>query len=414
MPFGNQGDTWREDGPPPQEGRAWRHPSELGLRANEGPRVVLRARPPRSRLLVAATVGLLLGTGLAVAGVAASGNLGGGDGQTVVERLASLPNRTTPAGELAVAELALPALARVQATGPAGTRTATAAIVRDDGILVTTSDVLDGATQITVVLDDGSSYEGRLLGRHRPTDLGVVDIEAAGLPVVALPDARIDEAVAFGDAVVLVDSSPAPDAPALTPGIVSVPSTAVPSVALASTVGPNGPMYGMVQVHLPARSDLPNGGILLDSNGSLVGVVTARAVSEDPDADDDGPRDTVVYATPFDHIRRVYAEVLDTGRFTAADLALQVSTVDANEARQLDLPSTGGAVVTATPTDPSAASFAMGDVITEINGSPVLDVNDARTELRRYPVGDEVAVVVVRDGKELTRTVRLGAEPGAP
>jgi serine protease Do len=399
------------------EGRAWRHPSELGLRANEGPRVVLRSRPAPSRLLVAAAVGLLLGTGLAVAGVAASGNLGGGDSPTVVERLAAPPVRQTPATELAVAETALPALVRVRATGPAGTRTATAAIVRDDGVMVTTSDVLDGAETIEVVLDDGTVETASLLGRHRPTDLGVIGIEAAGLPVVALPDAQVAEAVAFGDPVVLVDSSPSPDAPTLTPGIVSVPSTAIPSAALASTVGPNGPMFGMLQVHLPARTEVPNGGILLDVNGSLVGVVTARAIAEDSEADDaDGPRDIVVYATPFDHARRVYAEVAQSGRFSAADLPVQVATVDPDEARNLDLPSSGGALVTAAPTDPIAvdAGFAAGDVITEINGTPVLDVNDARTELRRYPPGEEVAVVVVREGAAVTRNVRLGTEPGAP
>jgi putative serine protease PepD len=418
MPFGSDGESRGEEGPPPLQGRAWRHPSELGLRANEGPRVVLRSRPPRSRLLVAATVGLLLGTGLAVAGVAATGNIGGqGDG-TVVERLAAPPNRTVPRGELAVAEASLPALVRVEATGPAGTRTGTAAVVRNDGMMLTTSDVLDGAERIVVTLSDGSTKEARLLGRHRPTDLGVIDVEAEDLPVVALPDAKAADAVAFGDPVVLVDTSPDADAPVLTSGVVSVPSTAV---TLASSAAATDPMYGMIQVHLPARSAAPLGGILLDANGSLVGVVTARAdvvngiVSTTTSTVDEGPSDVVVYATPFDHARQVYDDVVASGRYTAADLPLRVETVSADQARDLDLPASGGAVVTGAPTDPALAeTFVVGDVITEIDGTPVLDVNDARTEFRRRDVGENVDVVFVRDGRTVSRSVTLAPEGSAP
>jgi putative serine protease PepD len=412
MPFGSDGGTRREEGPPALEGRAWRHPSELGLRANEGPRVVLRARPPRSRLLVAAAVGLLLGTGLTVAGAAVSGNLGDDESSTVVERLASPTSRTVPANQLAVAAASLPSIVRVEAQGPGGTRTGTAALVRNDGVMVTTSDVLDGAENITVTLDDGSSYDARLLGRHRPTDLGVIDIEAEGLPVVALPDARVSEAVGFGDPVVLVDTSPDAASPVLIAGIVSVPSTAVPATAIRTTTA-GAPMYGMIEVQLPPRSEVPTGGILLDANGSLVGVVTTR-VQAGGDSDE-GPRGTVVYATPFDHARNVYADVLANGRYTAADLPLKVETVGGTEARDLDLPGSGGAVVASSPTDPSLGeAFAVGDVITEIGGIAVLDVNDARTELRRYEAGEEVTVVIVRDGQTTTRTVRLGTEGSAP
>lgn len=412
MSMDPNGERRRGAGPPiPPQDRLWRHPSELGLQGDAGPRVVLHRRPSRSRVLIAAAMGLIGGTALGIGTLAASGSLGGEGNTTVVEQLAAAPvKNASPAGELAVAEAALPAVTLVSVTGPEGTSTATGVTVRDDGLVLTTSDVLDAADEITVTLDDGTSYPASVVGRDRASDLGVLDIDATGLPVAAIPDVRLAEAVDFGDEVVVVGTSPdGTGGPVVTAGFVTAPSTAVGDTQAADGGDPaDMTMYGMVGVHLAPDTDRPPGGaLLLDANGSLIGVISGR-VEESADE-----QSVALYATPFDHARRVFRQVVETGRFTPPDLPVEVADLDEGGRAPGTAAQDGGVVIVDTPTNPLAASadLRQGDVITAINGEVIDDLNDHRTEVRRYQPGDEVAVTIVRDGEVVNRSVTLGDDP---
>lgn len=391
-------------GPPiPAQDRLWRHPSELGLQGDAGPRVVLHRRPSRSRVLIAAAMGLVGGSVLGIGALAASGSLGDSESVTVVEQIAAPAPRITAAANLAAAEAALPAVARVSVTGPAGTTTASGVTVRDDGLVLTTSDVLDAADQVTVTLGDGTSYPATVVGRDRTSDLGVLDIEATGLAVASIPDARLAEAVDFGDQIVVVGASTDGAAgPVVTPGYVTAPSTALDDAA-------DLPMYGMLGVHLAPDSDRPAGGALvLDANGSLIGVASGRV---DGTADE---QSVPLYATPFDHARRVFRQVVETGRFTPPELPVELADVEvADAAPQAEV---DGVVVVGSPTSPLAVSADLreGDIITAINGEAVTDLNDQWTEVRRYVPGDEVAVSVVRDGVPTSLSVTLSDDPRLP
>ena len=389
--------------PVPLEDRLWRHPSELGVYADTGPRVILRKRPAMSRVLVAAAMGLIGGSVIGIGALVASGSVGQNSTGSTVERIAAPIARTATVDELVVAEAALPSVASVRVRGPAGERTATGVVVRDDGMVLTNSDVLDAADDITVTLDDGTAYPATLVGRHRGTDLGVLDIEANGLPVAALPDARLDEAVAFGDSVVLVNAASAGDGPQVSEAVVSGPSTELPAEAIDPDGGQGGtPMYGMVEVRLePDATTNPAGGVLLDGNGSVLGIVTART---------DGG-DAARYATPFDYARQVYRQLMDSGEINTADLAVAVEELDDATADALNV---SGGVVVSPVAAPAPDGLAPGDVITAINGADVNDLNDSVTEVRRYQPGDEVDIAVVRDGAPVTVVTRLRGAPGVP
>lgn len=388
-------------GPPiPAEDRLWRHPSELGLQRDAGPRVVLHRRPARSRVLVAAALGLVGGSVLGIGALAAVGALGGGGTTTVVEQVAA-PAPRAAAGDLAVAEMALPAVTRISAAGPEGAKTATGVVVRDDGLILTTSDVLDAADDVVVTLGDGATYAATVVGRDRANDLGVLDIDARGLAMAAVPDTRLADAVGFGDRILVVQGAPdAVSGPTVTSGYVTAPSTAIVD-------GDDAPMYGMVGVHLAPGSEQPSeGAVLLDANGSLLGVTSGRTVTA---ADQ---HSVTVYATPFDHARRVYQQVVATGRFTPAEMPVEVGELadgDAPGPPGVD----EGVVVVGEPTNPLAASAGLqqGDVITAINGVPIDSVNDHRTEVRRYLPGDEVQVTIVRNGEPASRAVTLSDDP---
>jgi len=411
VPSAGFGEDPADDRPPlPPADRLWRHPSEVGVAGNTGPRVVLRRQPSLRRVVGAGGLGLVAG-GLVLAG--ALSLLGAFDTPvppTAVERLAAAPAKNS-GSSLAVADDALPAVAQVVATGPDGQRLATAAVVRNDGRVLTTSDAVDGASEIAVALSDGSVHDATLLGRDRRHDVGVLGIEVDDVPVVTARDTRLDQVVAFGDPVVVVDATPATDTdrgPLLGQGVVSGPSTTLtpdtagdPSAAPAAA-GRFGPMYGMVRITLPPRTPRPGpGAVVLDRTGALVGVITARGVglASPPEG---GSVPVVVWAIPFDHIRRVYLEVLDSGRYVPADLGVGVETVtdsdSAGRSNGTTLEPAGGVVVRAARGPGGGDNLQDGDVITHIGNTPVLDVNDARTEVRRYTPGEALDLTVVRDG----------------
>lgn len=414
----------------PMADRLWRHPSELGLHATAGPRVILHKRPSFGRVLVAAALGLIGGTVVGVGALVASGSLDSSTPTAAVEQLAGPAQRTLGSGALAIADNALPAIARIDTSGPGGTRAATGVVVRDDGLMLTTSDVLDGADSITVTLDDGAVYEATVVGRDRASDIGVINIEATGLPVAALPDATVDQAIGFGDQVVVVDTTPGDQpAPTVTGGFVSMSSTmAQPGAQLAST--PSGgtqsggtqsgdtqsggtPMYGMVEVKVGPDIERSGGGaILLDANGSLLGIVTARTP---PDATGSSADDSTRFATPYDHARRVYQEVAQSGTYSQPGLAVDVEELDDDATTELNLDG-GGLLVRSEPTDATiiAAGIRQGDVIVAINGVPMADTNDKQTEIRRYEPGDQVNIKVIRSGIPTDVTATLGEETSVP
>lgn len=401
--------------PVPMEDRLWRHPSELGLHATAGPRVILHKRPSYGRVLVAAALGLIGGTVVGIGALVASGSLDDSAPTTAVEQLAGPAQRAATGGELAIAEEAMPAVARVETTGPGGSRAATGVVVRDDGLVLTTADVLDGAQNVTVTLDDGTTYEANVLGRDRRSDIGVIDIDGSGLAVAALPAATVDESIEFGDQVVMVDTTPGDESsPTVTRGFVSVSSTMVPSTAqLVATQSGQAPMYGLVEVQVgPDATRSDGGAVLLDANGSLVGIVTARSSA---DAAGGAPGDTTRYATPYDHVRRVYEEVAQSGTYTQADLAVDVEALEDDAAEELNLVD-GGLVVRSEPTNPTvvAAGIRQGDVIVAINGAPVADMNDQRTELRRFEPGEQVGIRIVRSGSVSDLTATLGEDTSVP
>lgn len=446
--------------PPPVEDRLWRHPSELGLYATTGPRVILRNKPSKTRVLVAAALGLVLGSAAGAGALVASGVTDTDNQQTALERVAAPAPRTEGRPGLASAEKALPSIARLEVGRPTGPVAGSAVVVRNDGLLVTTSDVVDGAGDITVVLDDGTTHTASLVGRDRRNDIGVLTIDAPDLTPVDVPASPTVASVAFGDPILVVDVGGPSQSAVIIGGLVTRASTAVTanitdtSLQTAPQTGgednqqadpgpPEGSddtsLFGMVELVLAPGSPLPApGSVVVDANGAFVGVVTGRHTP----GGETGPQATpTVFAVPHDHIQRVYEQLADEGRYTPADLDLDVVDIGDQPGAE-DNPGaapTGSPQPpdTALPRNPTGGTAAVGDVgvvvrsqptggpvadagiqagdlITAINGEPVTSVNDHRTAIRRFSEGDTVEVTIVRNGEVTITELPLGGVGRVP
>jgi S1-C subfamily serine protease len=203
-------------------------------------------------------------------------------------------------GESAVVDVvtaSLPAVVTIRSTvrgpfGQSGTGSGSGFIYDSHGLILTNHPVIDGATSLTVILADGTEYDGTVVNSDSALDLAVVRIDATGLPTLALADgsAQIGQSViAIGTALGQYDLS-------VTTGVVSGVNR-----TLTASKGPRGghgeALRGALQ-HDAALNPGDSGGPLLDLAGNVIGVNTAVA----------GNAQGIAFAVPISHAADLIAE----------------------------------------------------------------------------------------------------------
>ena len=384
--------------PPPPDDRLWRHPSEVegtgpGLlrpRAGERP-----STNPWPVALVSGLVGAALTLGV-VASTGAFQDRGAGAGVVVPRSVPPAAAAEADAGDgvVAIAERVGPAIARIEVSGPQRS-TGSGVVFTEDGHVLTNAHVVEGAESIDVVLADGSEHRGRLVGSDPLTDIAVVAIEAEGPFAVAelgsAADLRVGQStVAIGSPLGLIGGA------SVTTGVVSALGRRVPS--------PDGPpLLDMIQTDA-AIAPGSSGGALLDRSGSVIGITTAIALSQEG-ADGFG------FATPIDIARAVAEDLMATGQATHVWLGIEGRDLDNRSARDAGVE--GGAVVESVVEGgpAGAAGLAAGDVIVGLSGETMPSMSALVIALRELDPGKVVELEVLRDGERITVPVELGTRP---
>ncbi|HUS62073.1 MAG TPA: trypsin-like peptidase domain-containing protein, partial [Acidimicrobiales bacterium] len=255
--------------------------------------------------------------------------------------------------------------------------------------------VVDGATDVQVLLSSGRQLPGRIVGTDRDTDTAVVKIDGGPFPVATLgtaTDLRVGQtAIAIGSPLGLAGG------PSVTVGVVSALHRQVRS----SAGGPA--LVDMVQTDAPI-SPGSSGGALLDDNGAVIGITTVAASG-------DGGADGLGFATPIDLARSVAEELMATGKVVHVWLGIEGSDLDGATAGELSID--GGAMV-AQVTDGSPAQqggVAARDVIVGVNGTAVRSMGELVVALRGRAPGDNITIDVMRDREHRTMRVQLVARP---
>jgi len=271
----------------------------------------------------------------------------------------------------------------------------TGMIISSDGVVLTNNHVINGATNIQVVLStDNKSHPATLLGSDSNADVAVVKIQGvSNLPTVKLGRSSAlkvgDDVVAIGNALAL------PGGPTVTTGIVS---------AIDRTIdAENERLEHMIQTDA-AINPGNSGGPLVNADGEVVGMNTA--VSSDAQ--------NIGFAIAIDTVKPI-ADQLKTGKgaTSAAGAFLGVSSVSltSDVKQRFGITADKGAlVVDVTPGSAAdTAGLQQGDVITSFGGSDISSSDDLGNVVRKHKVGDKVAVVWQRAGQKQTATVTLGS-----
>ena len=272
-------------------------------------------------------------------------------------------------------------------------------IVRSDGVIVTNNHVIAGGDEITVALNDRREFKARVLLADQRIDLAILKIDLpAGekLPVLAIDD-RTDNQV--GD-LVLAIGDPFGVGQTVTNGIIS---------ALNRTAGPDGDAGAYIQTD--AAINLGNsGGALVDMDGNLIGV-NSFILSQS------GTSSGVGFAIPAAVVRRVVETALGGGRAVVRPwLGARLQSVTPESAKKLGLATPSGALVADVWPDGAAARAGLrqGDVVTSVDGAPVVDAAALNYAFGTHRPGDSLRVGVRRAGGDQALTVRAEAAPATP
>lgn len=294
-----------------------------------------------------------------------------------------------------ILEAARPAVVRVDVRGDGfGGGTGTGFIVDAGGVIVTNAHVVGNARSVVVHLADGTELDGRVVGRDARFDLAVVEVDADDLPTLELGDSDQlqvgDPVVAIGNALGISEGSGATVTTGIVSGLDRVVDvgreTLVNAIQTDAAINPGN-----------------SGGPLLDMDGRVVGINTAIA---SPDVSNN-----VGFAISISSAKPVI-EALREGRDPQiAFLGVSTETVTARTADDVGVDR--GAVVVDVTRGSAAddAGIRENDVIVEIDGVQVDEPADVVSVVRKHQPGDEIDVVLVRDGDRRSVTVTLGERP---
>jgi len=278
-------------------------------------------------------------------------------------------------------------------------------IISSDGLILTNKHVVaDTGASYTVLLDDGTKYDAKVLARDPVQDFAVVKIDATGLPTVVLGDSNT---LALGQTTIAIGNALGEFSNTVSVGVISGLSRTVTAGDPNSTQGEE-TIHGVIQTDA-AINPGNSGGPLLNLRGEVIGIDTAIA----------SDAQSIGFAIPINQAKRDITSVETSGKIQASYLGVRYLAVTDDIAKAQNLPVTSGALVRGGQDGPAVASGSPAaqagvqaeDIITEVNGQTIDASHDLATVISQYNVGDIVTLTINRGGKVVTLQVTLAKRP---
>jgi len=268
-------------------------------------------------------------------------------------------------------------------------------IVSQDGYILTNNHVVAKGTDIKVMLADKRQFPGKVIGTDPQTDIAVVKIDATGLPTLTLGDSA---KLQVGDYDFAIGNP------------FGVGETA--TMGIISATGRNGLSIEDYEDFIQTDAAINpgnSGGALLDARGELIGINTAILTGGS------GGNQGIGFAIPINMAKYVMDQILKHGKVVRGYIGVGIQEVTPALAKAFNVPAEKGALVgNVDPNGPGAkAGLQRGDVVTELNGKPVVGPNDLRLKVGAMGPGTTVHLKVLRNGQPRDVVLTLGESPSA-
>lgn len=260
-------------------------------------------------------------------------------------------------------------------------------IISADGYILTNAHVLDGADEVQVRLNDKREYRARIIGTDKRTDVGLIKIEATGLPVARLGDPN---KLRVGEWVAAI-GSPFGFENSVTQGIVSAKGRSLPQENYVPFIQTD------VAIN-PGNS----GGPLFNMNGEVIGI-NSQIYSRS------GGYMGLSFAIPIDVAMDIQGQLRTTGKVSRGRMGVVIQEVTKELAESFGMDKPQGAIVSAVEKGGAAdlAGVEAGDVILRFDGKPIAASSDLPRIVATTRPGTKVIVQVWRKGhlKDVALTV---------
>lgn len=285
------------------------------------------------------------------------------------------------------------------------TAAGTGIIVTEDGYILTNKHVINGASKVTVVLDDGTTYENvEVVATDPLNDVAYLKIkDVSGLTAAKLGDSKTitvgQQVIAIGNALGLYQNT-------VTSGIISGIGRSV--TASDGTGTSTETLTDMIQTDAAINSG-NSGGPLVNAAGEVIGINTATSASGE----------NMGFAIPISSAKGMLQQLIDKGSAERTYLGVYSVEITPEVAKAYNLPVSQGvylyspssysAIVKDSPAD--KAGLKDKDIITKINGVAVGASGSLANLIGEYKPGDTIQLTVVREGNETTINVKLEGYP---
>ncbi len=262
-------------------------------------------------------------------------------------------------------------------------------VVDPSGIVITNNHVIADAKDITVIFTDGQKLKAEILGKDSKVDVAVLKVKV-DKPLKA---ARFGDSAAMrvGDWVVAV-GNPFGLGGTVTAGIISARNRNIES----------GPYDNFFQTDAAINKG-NSGGPLFNMAGEVIGINTAILSPT-------GGSIGIGFATPAATVVPIIDQLQKYGETRRGWLGVRIQNVDETIAESLDLGAPRGALVASTDEKgpAKAAGLQIGDVIVKFDGVDIKESRDLPKIVAAAPVGKDVEVQLIRQGKQIVKTIKLG------
>lgn len=273
-------------------------------------------------------------------------------------------------------------------------------IVNANGRILTNAHVVDGADKVSVVLNDGRRFDGKVLGSDPITDLAVVQVEATGLPTVSIGNSDQlqpgEWAIAIGNPLGLDHT--------VTKGIISAIGRS------SSDIGEGNKRIDFIQTDA-AINPGNSGGPLLNAKGEVIGINTAIIRGAQG----------IGFAIPINSAQNIAEQLVQKGRVDHPYLGIQMVDITPEVKQQVNnnpkapiklTVDQGVILMEIVPNSPAQkAGLKAGDVVTKVNDQPIKDSTEVRRAVEKSQIGANLTLEIKRDDRTQNIAVQVGTMP---
>lgn len=265
-------------------------------------------------------------------------------------------------------------------------------IISSDGYILTNNHVIENAISVKITTLQGKSYNAKIIGTDKRSDVALLKINGKDLPYVYLGDSsKVD----VGEWVIAI-GNPLGD---ILQGDVTVS---------AGIVSAKGRQLGIADYEDFIQTDAAinkgnSGGPLVNIRGEVIGMTSAILTPS-------GGNIGIGFAVPSNMAKFVVEQLKKNGRVIRGYLGVTITSITEDTAKVLNLPSLKGALINSVERGGPAdkAGFKRYDVVIEFDGKKIEHWSQLKALIGQTEPGKKVSVKVIRDGKEITLQATVG------